>query len=127
MGNPSGEDRTLTVKLSGSVITCGSNGGSLRVKRPAAGTPVTLAWNAGAGVPETGFQLQFSAVTLEGEHGGPSTPFWPFEEPAPANGIGLTDRQTSFTFTLINDNFECKYSIIIGGLRLDPIIIVEKR
>ena len=57
---------------------------------PNAGTPVKLTWNAGAGVPSR-FQLQFHAVPLEGEHGGPSTPFWPFEEPAPANGIGLTE------------------------------------
>ncbi len=112
-------DLTIEVKVVGNAIKCGTNGGDLKVKpKKADGTPLKVKWT-NVDNPQQQFQLQFRARWEEqGDN------FWPFTESMPTNG--LTEPGVNHTFTFADENNECKYSVIIGSLVLDPIIIVEK-
>jgi hypothetical protein len=126
LANPIGSHVELDVELTqDGNIRCGGRGGNLRVtSEVSAGTPLQIKWK-GAGSPPLQFRLQFHAVPLEGDPDpAQSTPFWPFNQPEPEDG--LTNLGSTHTFTLKNVNFVAKYSVIVGTLRLDPIIIVEK-
>ena len=107
------------VVVNGMFIKCGSKGGNLRVKSKTPGNePLQIRWYG-----EVPFQLQFFAVPLEDDP-APSTPAWPFREPAPA--ACLTDLSDDQTFTVKDTNIVCKYSVYVDTLHHDPIIIVEK-
>jgi hypothetical protein len=120
-------DNTLQVELApGGHIRCGTHGGNLRVKsKNNAGNPLKITWQW-TGAPPRTFRLQFQALPLEGDADPPeNTPFWPFVETEPEDG--LTNALATHTYTLKQTDFVCKYSIVVGTLRLDPIIIVEKK
>src|SRR5262245_59809752 len=110
-------DLTIEVKVVGNGIKCGTNGGDMKVKpKKNNGTPLHVTWT-NTDNPQQQFRLQFRA---RWENQGNS--FWPFQEVMPAQG--LTGLATSHTFTFADENNECKYSVLIGDLVLDPIIIV---
>jgi hypothetical protein len=110
-----------------SQISCGTHGGNLRVKsKNNANNAMKITWQWVGGGQE--FRLQFQAIPLEGDVDSPTnTPYWPFTEADPSDGLGITTSQTAHVFHLKDTDFACKYSVIVGNLRLDPIIIVEKK
>jgi len=116
--------QTIPVSIVGNTIQCGERGGNLRLKsKTGAGNPLRVTWTWDS-APARPFRLQFFAVPLEGDT-DEETPFWPFNELPEPDG-GLTQPLVEHIYTLKNINIVCKYSVYVGSLHLDPIIIVEK-
>jgi hypothetical protein len=119
MLTPLTSNLTIEVKVVSGAIKCGKYGGNLKVKaKKADDSPLKITWT-NVDNPQQQFRLQFR------ERWGSQVGFWPFMETEPAEG--LTAQAVSHTFTFANNDNECKYSVIVGSLVLDPIIIVEKR
>jgi hypothetical protein len=118
---------TIKIDVKDGKITCGANGGHIRVPH---GTAIT--WTS-EGTGQT-FELEFSQLEVETAATASALLHWPFDKPAAAKP-GPTD---SFTGTLrklppaaghalaAGHPPIYKYSVRVGDLLLDPIIIVDR-
>jgi hypothetical protein len=104
------------IRIAGTKIECGPNGGSGKFKHKTA-----LTWE-GQNHGDDPFTLQFFA-----DGGNKKTPKWPFDGPPPIPPSSIT---TPFTRTLAEitvDQVSFAYSISKqGNDTLDPIIIVVR-
>jgi hypothetical protein len=121
---PINTPKTVPVSLvGGNLIKCGSNGGNLLLKsKTGAGQPMQVTWQWVGTPAGQEFSLQFLPLPLEDDSDPNES--WPFQGTAPPGG--LTPPATEHTFLLKHTNIVCKYSVFVGSLHLDPVIIVEK-
>ena len=112
---------TIQIDVKDGKITCGKNGGHIRVPH---GTAIT--WTSTG--TDKKFQLEFSQLGVETAATARQLEHWPFEkpegpEPGPTN---------TFTGTLKalpqgpGHPPVYKYNVRVGDLLLDPIIIVDR-
>jgi hypothetical protein len=117
----------IDVSVQNNTLIVGANGGNIT------GAPGDMViWNAGIGVPA--FTLQFYQLAAEAaandesnEIDVSSLPRWPFAEPPPPNAIIGPVR--TFTGTLSGRATPAtafKYTVTVGNLRLDPIVILDR-
>jgi hypothetical protein len=109
---------TLKVGVRRGKVTCGANGGHVRALH---GSVIT--WESKG--EDKKFVLKFERLGMETGHTGKKLEHWPFQEPQPKAPTN------SFTGTLKKlDAGEpapaYKYSVKVGKLILDPIIIVDE-
>jgi hypothetical protein len=111
------QNLVIKVKVENGKIKCGDTGGNLKVKgKKADGTPLQVTWVSDDS-PQQQFRLKFRPVYE-------ASTWWPFE----GSAVPETDPAVSHTFTVNNEDADCKYSVSIDhGPELDPVIIVEKR
>ncbi len=107
----------IDISVERNTIICGRNGGHVRACE---GTRIV--WRSG-----NEFTVQFSPFAVENP-GTPdltNLPAWPFEE----NPADLRKPQIMHQATLLPDVplVGYKYTLTLGNLTLDPIIIVDKK
>jgi hypothetical protein len=111
---------TIQIDVQNSKVTCGKSGGHIRVPH---GTAITWTSNGS----DKKFELEFLQLGVEAADSPQELQHWPFEEPA---GRASTPTN-SFTGTLRKLRPEgavpvYKYTVKVGDLVLDPIIIVDR-
>jgi hypothetical protein len=125
--NPEPTVTEIEISIKHNTLIVGINGGNVT-----AGPGDSVVWRAGHGVPE--FTLQFFRLAAEpAAHvqcdriDVATLPRWPFAEPPPPNGIvgptklfrgTLTGKPTPAT--------AFKYTVAVGNLQLDPIVILDR-
>jgi hypothetical protein len=117
---------TFNVKFAcENLIQVGNKGGNLRLRsKQANGDPMSIKFKWVGSPNGQTFRLHFFGLSMEDDP-SPTAPFWPFKErPIPAGG--LTDEKEEHIFTLEDWNHLGKYSVIVGNLHLDPVIIIER-
>jgi hypothetical protein len=110
---------TIQIDVQNGTVTCGASGGHVRVPH---GTQIT--WTSKGA--DKKFQLEFVQLGLESADAARELVHWPFEEP-----MGKPSPTNSFVGTLKKIGQEghapvYKYSVRVGNLLLDPIIIIDK-
>ena len=102
----------ITVHVEKGVISCTPNGGSVLAKP---GDQVEWKSNGGNGEP---FTLSFTNFKTS------AAGVWPFSTPPKAPNWPVT----TFTGTLAQGSIPVyfKYTVKVGGLEFDPVIIVDK-
>ena len=110
-------DPEIEVKIVNGKIKCGKSGGNLKVKgKKADNTALTVTWVNKDGQQ---FRLLFRAQWET----TPGSQWWPFEGAVVEDtGLGV-----SHGFIVKNESAECKYSVLMAGLELDPVVVVEKK
>jgi hypothetical protein len=111
---------TIQIDVRSGAVTCGASGGHVRVPH---GTQIT--WTSKGA--DKKFELEFFQLGLESADAAPALVHWPFEEPMSSKS-GPTN---TFVGTLkkIGSGGHApvyKYNVRVGGLLLDPIIIIDK-
>jgi len=116
--------RVVHVSLANNQIKCGSNGGHLFLKSTAAGGgDMQVSWQWFGAPAGQQFSLQFLPLVLEDDQD--PTMVWPFVGTAPYGG--LTQPSNNHTFTVKPGIiFLGKYTVFVGNLHLDPVIIIER-
>jgi hypothetical protein len=111
------QNLVIKVKVENGRIKCGDLGGDLKVKgRKADDTPLQVTWVSDDS-PQQRFRMKFRQM-YEATNG------WPFE----GSAVPETDPGVSHSFTVKDEDADCKYSVLIAGVpELDPVIIVEKK
>jgi hypothetical protein len=112
----------IDVDVRNNTVICGVNGGNGR------GYPGTrIVWRAAN--EKLTFSLEFFRLAVEAGRKPVDVrelPRWPFVEPEPPRDVVPPTRE--FTGTLRDDApAQYKYSVTVDNLRLDPIIIVDKK
>jgi hypothetical protein len=109
----------IDIDVKNNTVIVGQNGGNVRGK-----SSDRFVWNSAS----SQFKLRFHPLGVEGAPAILELPDWPFDEEQPASGIvGPTKK---FVGTLSDRNAPggaYKYSISVGNLIVDPIIIVDKK
>lgn len=107
----------IKVKVENGKIKCGDTGGNMKVMgKKADDTALQVTW-INDDSPQQRFRLTFRPQYE-------ASNWWPFE----GSVVPETDPGVSHSFTVKNDDAECKYSVLIDhGPELDPIIVVEKK
>jgi hypothetical protein len=117
----------IDVSIQNNTLIVGVNGGNVT------GAPGdSVIWRAGTGVQQ--FTLQFFRLAAEPAGRHPGKPIdvaglsgWPFAEPPPQQSIVGPTRL--FRGTLHGDSNPAvafKYTITVGNLQLDPIVILDR-
>jgi hypothetical protein len=117
----------VDISVQNNTLVVGLNGGNIT-----GGQDDRVIWRAGHGVKT--FTLQFFQLGAEPAANEERRRIvvqdlfpWPFKGEPPAGGIvGPTER---FEGTLAKDSVEAKafkYTIIVGNLQLDPVVIVDR-
>ncbi len=112
----------ITVDVRNNTIICGSNGGNV-----SSYTDDRIIWLSGDS--RLKWTLQFFPLGLENDKATPlpDLPVWPFTEREPAGGIVPATSEFAGTLRKFTAPGGFKYTITIGNLVLDPIIIVDKK
>jgi hypothetical protein len=120
----------VDISIQNNTLIVGASGGNI------AGRPGDrILWRARHGVPT--FTLQFFQLGAEPAKGDECTdvprvqelPQWPFTGEVPPHGIAKANREGIFEGTLAehpNAATGFKYSVIVGNLQLDPVVIVDR-
>jgi hypothetical protein len=117
----------IDVSIKNNTLIVGVNGGNVT------GAPgEVVLWQAGDGVKA--FTLQFFQLAAEPRAKGPCVnvavaelPSWPFAEPPPPNGIVGPTRAFHGTLSGKSEPATAfKYSLAVGNLQLDPILILDR-
>ena len=121
---PIATPKAIHVSLAGNQIKCGSNGGNLFLKSTtAAGGQMQVTWQWFGAPQGQQFSLQFLPLVLEDDE-DPTTA-WPFVGDCTVRRSHAAGDQ--HTFTLKPDiNYLGKYTVFVGNLHLDPVIIIER-
>jgi hypothetical protein len=112
--------KTIHIDVKEGKVTCGTNGGHIRVPH---GTAIT--WTS-TGTDQK-FELEFEQLGFEAGGAAGELEHWPFDDPSgpqsgPANTFkGTLKRLASEAHTPVY-----KYNVRVGDLLLDPIIIVDR-
>jgi hypothetical protein len=118
---------TIKIDVKGGKITCGANGGHIRVPH---GTAIT--WTSEGTGHE--FELEFSQLEVETAATASALEHWPFDKPEGPKS-GPTDTFTGTLRKLPQAAGQTpaaghppiyKYNVRVGDLLLDPIIIVDR-
>jgi hypothetical protein len=112
---------TIHIDVQNGKVTCGTNGGHIRVPH---GTAIT--WTSDG--TDKMFELEFTQLDLETGAAASTPDHWPFEQPArPEPGRKNTFTGTLKKLPLAGSHAPVyKYSVRVGDLLLDPIIIVDR-
>jgi len=111
---------TIHIDVKDGKVTCGTNGGHIRVPH---GTAIT--WTSTGTAKK--FELEFEQLGFEAGGAAGELEHWPFDDPSgpqsgPANTFkGTLKRLASEAHTPVY-----KYNVRVGDLLLDPIIIVDR-
>ncbi len=125
----------IDISITSNTLIVGVNGGNVTAE-----PGDTICWRAGTGVKA--FTLQFYRLASEPASGAPpasaaaarvvhvpvvSLPRWPFTGKEPPNDlVGPTEK---FEGTLLpegNPAVAFKYTVSVGNLSLDPIVIIDR-
>jgi hypothetical protein len=108
-------------------IICGANGGNVSGYEGD-----TIVWTSAD--PDAEWLLQFVPLGLENEGAAPLNDLseWPFTKTGPSNGIVVATREFQGTLREFRhpdhrQPVAFKYTLTIGKLRLDPIVIVVSK
>ena len=112
---------TIQIDVRNGKVTCGANGGHIRVPH---GTAIT--WTSQGA--DKKFELEFFQLGLETTGAARELEHWPFAEPA----SGKPGPTNTFVGTLKklapgDPAPVYKYNVRVGELLLDPIIIFDKQ
>jgi hypothetical protein len=109
---------TVKIDVRNGQVTCGANGGHLRVPH---GTVIT--WKSTG--DDKKFELEFSQLGIESGDTGTELEHWPFQEGRPSwptntfvgtlRKLGPNDAPPVY-----------KYNVKVGNLFLDPIVIIDR-
>ena len=106
---------SLQISVQNGAVLCGKSGGNVRGKEGH-----TIQWTS-----DRDFTLEFFRTPEEGEECDPvKLDGWPFAKPASAQDVKWPVK--TFEGVLKEGYGLFKYSITVGNLRLDPIIIVDR-
>ncbi len=109
---------TIKIDVRHGQITCGANGGHVRVPH---GSVIT--WKSTG--EDKKFELEFSQLGTESADAGTELEHWPFQEPQPAwptNTFVGTLRELGAG----ESPPVYKYNVKVGDLLLDPIVIIDR-
>ena len=111
---------TIHIDVKDSKVTCGTNGGHIRVPH---GTVIT--WTSTGA--DKKFVLEFAQLGVEPTAAGRKLDHWPFDDPSgPQSEPGNTFKGTLKKLTSDAHTPVYKYNVRVGDLLLDPIIIVDR-
>jgi len=119
----------VDISIQNNTLIVGANGGNVT-----AAPGDKILWRAGHGV--TAFTLQFFQLGAEPAVNEERIRVpvaalrpWPFTSDVPPGGIARSDDKGQFEGTLIGTNIPAKgfkYSVVVGNLQLDPVVIVDR-
>ncbi|HEY6924611.1 MAG TPA: hypothetical protein VI653_14155 [Steroidobacteraceae bacterium] len=119
----------VDISIQNNTLIVGVNGGNVT-----AAPGDKIVWRAGHGV--TAFTLQFFQLGAEPpvDTERVRVPVatlrpWPFTSEVPPGGIGKSNDKGQFEGTLMGPNNPAKgfkYSVVVGNLQLDPVVIVDR-
>lgn len=112
----------IAVDVQNNTIICGTNGGNV-----SGCTDDRIVWLSGD--PRLKWTLQFFPLGLENDRATPLAQLsaWPFREREPAGGIVPATSEFAGTLRDFDAAGGFKYTITVGNLSLDPIIIVDSK
>jgi len=111
---------TIQIDVQDGKVTCGTNGGHIRVPH---GTAIT--WTSKGA--DRKFALEFFQLGVETAGAARELEHWPFETPqGPEPGATNTFTGTLKKLAQPGPAPVYKYNVRVGDLLLDPIIIVDR-
>jgi hypothetical protein len=112
---------TIEIDVKNGEVTCGANGGHVRVPH---GTTIT--WTSKG--DDKKFELEFFQLGLESGNAPRELVHWPFDEPV-GRKPGPTNTFVGTLKKIGNGDHApvYKYNVRVGALLLDPIIIIDKK
>ncbi len=111
---------TIHIDVKDGKVTCGTNGGHIRVPH---GTAIT--WTSTGA--DKKFQLEFVQLGVEAAGAAQELEHWPFDDPSgPQSGATNSFKGTLKKLTAAGRAPVYKYNVRVGDLLLDPIIIVDR-
>jgi hypothetical protein len=111
---------TIQIDVKNGEVTCGSNGGHLRVPH---GTVIN--WTSTGA--DKKFVLKFEQIGFEAGGAAGDLEHWPFVDPSgPQSEPKNTFKGTLRKLASEGHTPVYKYSVRVGDLLLDPIIIVDR-
>jgi hypothetical protein len=127
INNPEPTVTEIDISIQNNTLLVGVNGGNVT------GAPGdSVIWRAASGVPE--FTLQFFRLAAEPAAKDEcdridvaTLPRWPFAEPPPPNAlVGPTRFFRGTLHGQSNPAVAFKYTVAVGNLQLDPIVILDR-